>query len=102
MAKRDLLEGDVLDNLVAKIERDSDGQFGPSMVDVRKIVDSHAQLWSEHAKLQRFKTYVHERLDAAGIEKEPNGPHSTEGCRVGDRLDIALQGYGLQNGVATK
>jgi hypothetical protein len=41
-------------------------------------------------KLKRFKAYVHERLDAAGISTHPDGPHSKEGCRVGDRLDIAL------------
>lgn len=41
-------------------------------------------------KLQAFKDYVHQRLDDAGIEKEPNGEHSQHGCRIGDRLDIAL------------
>lgn len=41
-------------------------------------------------KLQAFKDYVHQRLDEAGIPKEPNGEHSKAGCRVGDRLDIAL------------
>ena len=41
-------------------------------------------------KLAAFKAYVHERLDGAGIEKEPNGPHSAAGCRVGDRLDIVF------------
>lgn len=41
-------------------------------------------------KLRGFKAYVHERLDKAGIEKNPKGPHSLEGCRIGDRLDILL------------
>lgn len=41
-------------------------------------------------KLQAFKDYVHLRLDEAGIPKEPGGEHSKAGCRVGDRLDIAL------------
>lgn len=91
MAKRDLLEGDALDDLVAKIERDSDSQFGPSMVDVRKVIDSHAQLWSEYAKLLRFKDYVHQRLDEADVPTHPDGEHSAAGCRVGDRLDIALK-----------
>lgn len=40
--------------------------------------------------LQKFKRYVHDRLDAAGIPTHPDGPHSKEGCRIGDRLDIAL------------
>lgn len=39
---------------------------------------------------QKFKAYVHKRLDDAGIDTHPDGPHSKEGCRVGDRLDIAL------------
>lgn len=42
-------------------------------------------------KLQAFKDYVHKRLDDARIEKEPNGEHSKHGCRIGDRLDIALK-----------
>ena len=42
------------------------------------------------AKLQAFKDYVHQRLDEAGIEKEPEGEHSKAGCRIGDRLDIVL------------
>jgi hypothetical protein len=40
--------------------------------------------------LARFKAYVHQRLDAAGIPTHPDGPHSKEGCRVGDRLDLVL------------
>ena len=47
-------------------------------------------LLAEKEKLQRFKNYVHSRLDAAGVPKEPNGHHSAEGCRIGDRLDIVL------------
>jgi hypothetical protein len=43
------------------------------------------------AKLQAFKDYVHQRLDEAGIPTHPDGEHSKEGCRVGDRLDIALR-----------
>lgn len=42
------------------------------------------------AALQAFKDYVHERLDAAGIPTHPDGRHSVAGCRIGDRLDIAL------------
>lgn len=40
--------------------------------------------------LQAFKDYVHKRLDDAGIATHPNGHHSKHGCRIGDRLDIAL------------
>ena len=45
---------------------------------------------AEVARLQAFKEYVHQRLDDAGIDATPNGQHSTAGCRIGDRLDIAL------------
>lgn len=42
------------------------------------------------AKLVAFKSYVHQRLDEAGIPTHPEGEHSKQGCRIGDRLDIAL------------
>lgn len=42
------------------------------------------------AALQRFKDYVHKRLDDAGIPTHPEGEHSKHGCRIGDRMDIAL------------
>lgn len=42
------------------------------------------------AKLEAFKAYVHARLDVAGIPSHPDKHHSAEGCRVGDRLDIAF------------
>lgn len=34
-----------------------------------------------------FKAYVHKRLDEMGVPTHIDGPHSKEGCRVGDRLD---------------
>lgn len=44
-------------------------------------------------KLQAFKDFVHSRLDKAGVPTHPDGPHSKEGCRIGDRLDIVLKGF---------
>lgn len=44
-------------------------------------------------KLADFKNYVHQRLDEAGVPTHPDGKHSKAGCRVGDRLDLALAGY---------
>jgi len=44
----------------------------------------------EIAKLRAFKDYVHGRLDEAGIPTHPEGPHSAEGCRIGDRLDLVF------------
>lgn len=45
------------------------------------------EMTAERDRLQAFKDYVHEWLDKAGVPEDPNGPHSAEGCRVGDRLD---------------
>lgn len=51
-------------------------------------------------KLEAFKAYVHQRLDAAGIPTHPDGPHSKEGCRIGDRLDMLInQRASLATGV---
>jgi hypothetical protein len=44
----------------------------------------------ERDALQAFKAYTHQRLDGAGVPTHPDGPHSAEGCRVGDRFDILL------------
>lgn len=41
----------------------------------------------ERDKLQRFKDYVHKRLDDAGVPTDPESPHKAEGCRIGGRLD---------------
>ena len=42
------------------------------------------------AKLQAFKVFVHAYLDARGISANPGGPHTTEGCRIGDRMDVVF------------
>jgi hypothetical protein len=42
-------------------------------------------------KLQRFKDYVHARLDAAGVTVDPESSHKAEGCRIGGRLDEVFQ-----------
>lgn len=41
----------------------------------------------ERDALAEFKAFVHHRLDQAGVPTHIDGPHSKEGCRVGDRLD---------------
>lgn len=44
--------------------------------------------------LDKFKTYVHQRLDEAGVPADPpDSPHKAEGCRIGGRLDIVLSVY---------
>lgn len=52
--------------------------------------ESERALRAQIAKLQAFKDYVHKRLDDAGVPTHPDGEHSKAGCRIGDRLDIAL------------
>lgn len=47
-----------------------------------------SELKAERDALARFKTWTHARLDQAGIPAHPDGPHSKEGCRIGDRMDI--------------
>jgi hypothetical protein len=42
-------------------------------------------------KLQKFKDYVHKRLDDMGILIDPDSPHKEKGCRIGGRLDIVQQ-----------
>lgn len=48
------------------------------------------QMRAERDKLQKFKDYVHGRLDAAGVPTDPESPHRAEGCRIGGRLDYVL------------
>lgn len=59
----------------------------PASVTIEQITSNVTD--AERAdKLQAFKDFVHRRLDEMGIPTHPDGPHSKEGCRVGDRLDI--------------
>lgn len=44
-------------------------------------------LQNDCKKLQRFKDFVHTTLDKMGVPTHIDGPHSKEGCRIGDRLD---------------
>lgn len=58
---------------------------------LNKLIAEAAHLEARVAELEKFKEYVHQRLDEAGIPTHPNGKHSKAGCRIGDRLDIALK-----------
>lgn len=48
------------------------------------------ELEAERDALATFKSYVHRRLDEAGIPTDPESPHEEHGCRIGGRLDITL------------
>lgn len=54
------------------------------------VIKELRELRAARDKLQAFKDYVHQRLDDSDIPTHPDGPHSQKGCRIGDRLDIAL------------
>ncbi len=62
---------------------------------LENVMDAIARLTNErdHAQAQlekglAFKAFVHARFDQMGVPKEfPDGAHTKEGCRVGDRLD---------------
>lgn len=56
----------------------------------------------ELARLRNFKSYVHQRLDEAGVPVDPPSPHREAGCRIGGRLDAVLkpQGFGIACTVA--
>lgn len=49
---------------------------------------------SELEALRKFKAYVHQRLDEAGVEADPPSKHREAGCRIGGRLDIVLAQHG--------
>lgn len=48
-------------------------------------------LEAERDKLQAFKSWVHDYLDKHGVPTGPGGPHSAEGCRIGDRMDWVFE-----------
>jgi len=56
-----------------------------------RLVRAIEELQRRVAERQAFKDFVHRRLDEAGIPTHPDGPHSKEGCRIGDRLDLVLE-----------
>jgi hypothetical protein len=59
-------------------------------ITVDSLIAERDRLAAERDALAAFKTYTHQRLDGAGIPTHPDGPHSAEGCRVGDRFDLLI------------
>ena len=53
------------------------------------------ELRTEVERLKAFKRYVHKRLDIAGVPADPPGEHREAGCRIGQRLDLLLNGKGV-------
>jgi NTP pyrophosphatase (non-canonical NTP hydrolase) len=54
--------------------------------DAHEVAEEQYQ--DELQKARKFKEFVHERLDKMGVPQNfPDGPHTKDGCRIGDRLD---------------
>ncbi len=85
-----------LQSLIEKLWRDAglpeyflgNGGSNTKLYEFARLCRAHIEQPAHD--LQKFKDYVHKRLDEAGIPTHPDGEHSKHGCRVGDRLDIAL------------
>ena len=60
------------------------------LADREALLADRATLSDQVAALARFKAWVHNYLDAKGIKTNPDGPHSKEGCRIGDRMDLVF------------
>lgn len=55
-----------------------------------EVIAENIDLNMQLAKIAKFKKYVHDRLDAAGVPIDPASPHQAEGCRIGGRLDVLI------------
>ncbi len=50
------------------------------------------EMEAHRIKLQKFKEYVHGRLDGAGVPHDPDPAHNAEhGCRIEGRLNWVLE-----------
>lgn len=89
----DIIVADAIDELATARERIAELEQESAERGILADRENKRAIMAEFrvAELERFKTYVHQRLDEAGIPTHPDGPHSKEGCRVGDRLDILIQ-----------
>jgi hypothetical protein len=67
--------------------RDLTAKLEEALEQVSQEALNGGRIEAERDQLQRFKEYVHQRLDEAGVTGYPEGKHSKAGCRVGDRLD---------------
>lgn len=55
------------------------------------VVDAVRGVLAERDKLQAFKTWVHQYLDAQAVPHHPPGTHGAAGCRIGDRMDWLIE-----------
>lgn len=62
-----------------------------ALCDLVALAQAAAVLEEERAKLQAFKNWVHDYLDKHGVPADPGGPHTAEGCRIGDRMDWVFE-----------
>lgn len=64
-----------------------DAGLSPDDLDVYQAINA---LVVDRDALAKFKAYVHQRLDDAGVPVDPESPHKAHGCRIGGRLDWLL------------
>src|SRR6202023_3305898 len=69
--------------------------------DIEELVKGWSRIEKDRDKLQAFKSWVHAWLDSYGVPKEfPDGPHTREGCRIGDRMEwLRNEHYRRENAV---
>lgn len=63
------------------------GQYHATCDDLRVQLTA---LRERAEKAERFKAYVHKRLDDAGVPVDPPSVHRESGCRIGGRLDAVF------------
>lgn len=94
----DSTEAAMILNLVSEVRRlkhelDDPNYLYAGRIHRQAIVSRDARiekLRTEVKRLQAFKDWVHKYLDDHGVPTHPPGPHTAEGCRIGDRLDWVL------------
>lgn len=99
----DVRDADNADPVAAEIGRlraMSDGHNGEANMELHELQQqqSEQEWWRQRYfaereradKLLAFKNWVHAYLDGKDIPADPGGPHSAEGCRIGDRMDLVF------------
>ena len=73
---------------MSEVKDMTDDQGGTMLSGVFISAKELRDLRDKVAVFQAFKDWVHAWLDSRGVPKAfPDGPHTREGCRIGDRLE---------------
>lgn len=88
--RRLLVEREQYDTLASDTEAETDelhNRASALTAENRQLKAEAMRVTEERDKLQAFKSYVHKRLDEAGVTVDPESSHRDRGCRIGGRLD---------------